>query len=548
MTATFAQRVLDWWVVSLVGVAATAAAVGYNVWNGDGILGLHYAGYRYGLISLVQLDPIGVVLGMCVTGLLGMPIGVMVGGVLVGVVTRSVGRPEWHPVEVRRVEMQEERRHRQAVARAGDLLAQAGLTAPPIGVALDASLTSWVSSGFVVLPAKSANLAMAIVGASGTGKTVTLQRIVMAHASAKRKVVLVDLKGTDPGHADAQIAAYRSFHPRATVMRWPDTPLDMWRGSTTEIANRLLTVHDFTEPFYEEVAHSVVRLALDAGDEPCRSSEDFLERLDLDYLKHAHSTGPHASDVRTLARRLDALDGVRLRYSGYFKALDGRFDGNVSFDDADLIVITVPAMAAKKDASAYVAMILADFGHYCSVRKPRSGHDVTLIIDEFSAVPTAAPFVIDLGERIRDVGGQVIVTAQSFQGLGSDDDERKRLVSASAGGLIIHGQQDPDELLKAAGTVRKSEQSWQLDSSGGSGMGSMRMGFRMAIDPDTVRQAGVGEAWVIASGRYVHMQVLPAPTAPPAKPDNATNRDEPRRIERRRHERPSDEPQDPFGE
>lgn len=129
-------------------------------------------------------------------------------------------------------------------------------------------------------------------------------------------------------------------------------------------------------------------------------------------------------------------------------------------------------------------------------------------------MPAAAPLVIDLGERIRDVGGQVIVTAQSYQGLGDNDDERQRLIDASRGGLIVHAQRDPEKLLEAAGTTRKPEQSWQLDESGRSGMGSMRMGHKMTIDPDLVRKAGVGEAWAIANGKYVHMQVLPVPRPP----------------------------------
>ena len=43
---------------------------------------------------------------------------------------------------------------------------------------------------------------------------------------------------------------------------------------------------------------------------------------------------------------------------------------------------------------------------------------MTLIVDEFSAVTGAAPLLIDLAERVRDAGGQAVVSVQSWEGLG----------------------------------------------------------------------------------------------------------------------------------
>jgi hypothetical protein len=511
MAATLVQRSFRWWEVALFGVYLTAIAVAINLYRGNGATAYHFWYLRHAVGALFHLDPVGFLLGLWSTVALGLPVGVTVGGLLVPVVTYFAGGAEWHPLEVRRGELAEDRTRRKSAAMATNLVAQSKLPSPPIGVVLDGSAKEWITNGFVCLPKRRANLGMVVVGAPGSGKTVTLQRMLMAQASMGRKVVLVDLKGTDPDHPNAQIDAYRMFRPEARVMRWPEQPLDMWRGSSTELVNRLMQVQDFTEPFYKHVTQTILRLALSPADAPCRRSEGFLARLDPDYLKRMHGGGPRDSDLRTVIRRPEILDGVRMRYSGFFAALDGQFDGSVSFDDFDLLVLTIPSLAAKEDAAAYAKILLADFSHFCTVRKPRTGHDVTLVIDEFSAVPSAAPLVIDLAERVRDVGGQVIVSAQSFEGLGETEDERKRLVGACPGGLILHAQDDPEALLKAAGTVRKAEQSWQLESGGGSGMGSMRMGFRMAIDPDLVRQAGIGEAWIIARGRYVHMQVLPVP-------------------------------------
>ena len=41
------------------------------------------------------------------------------------------------------------------------------------------------------------------------------------------------------------------------------------------------------------------------------------------------------------------------------------------------------------------------------------------------------------------------------------------------------------------------------------------MGDRPRIDPEAVRQAQPGEAWVIQAGQSIHLRVLPPPTVAP---------------------------------
>jgi hypothetical protein len=55
------------------------------------------------------------------------------------------------------------------------------------------------------------------------------------------------------------------------------------------------------------------------------------------------------------------------------------------------------------------------------------------------------------------------------------------------------------------------EQTWQLNQWGPDGHASLRMTQRPLVDPDAVRRAEVGEAWVIAAGRSLHLQVAQTP-------------------------------------
>jgi hypothetical protein len=158
--------------------------------------------------------------------------------------------------------------------------------------------------------------------------------------------------------------------------------------------------------------------------------------------------------------------------------------------------------------------VLEDYGHYATGRKPRKGEDALLILDEFSALASGVDSAINLAERVRDVGVQVIVAAQSIEGLG-DHRQAPRLLASCAGGIVVQQCPDPERLLALAGQERVLEHNWELDFYGPRGFAKARMGERPRIDPEQVRQAQPGEAWVIQAGQSIHLRVLPPPAVAP---------------------------------
>jgi hypothetical protein len=159
-------------------------------------------------------------------------------------------------------------------------------------------------------------------------------------------------------------------------------------------------------------------------------------------------------------------------------------------------------------------VVLEDYGHYATGRKPREGEDALLVLDEFSALASGVDSAINLAERVRDVGVQVVVAAQSVEGLG-DHRQAPRLLASCAGGIVVHQCPDPERLLALAGQVRVLEHNWELDFYGPRGLAKARMGERPRIDPEQVRQAQPGEAWVIQAGQSIHLRVLAPPAIAP---------------------------------
>ena len=114
-----------------------------------------------------------------------------------------------------------------------------------------------------------------------------------------------------------------------------------------------------------------------------RVSDELLRRLDVDELAALWEGRPlQLKDIEAIG---DHLPGARLRYADFFAALAGAFDrGAWSFEDVDLAVLTVPTLLSKSEADAAMRVVLEDYGHYATGRKPREGEDALLVLDEFS--------------------------------------------------------------------------------------------------------------------------------------------------------------------
>jgi hypothetical protein len=111
-----------------------------------------------------------------------------------------------------------------------------------------------------------------------------------------RKVCFADCKGTDPTLVAGLIAAYRLGNPQARVGCWPDTAMDMWRGSPAQVPE---------PPYRGRAVHRAVlpagrlgrlRLALTAPDmPPVEGSDELLRRLDVDELTALWEVRPPSS-------------------------------------------------------------------------------------------------------------------------------------------------------------------------------------------------------------------------------------------------------------
>ena len=496
-----------------VALASAAAIMGVVVLAGgpEQALVLHFAGY------LALLDQVGKpVLHAPLPGqflIPQLPLSLPAG--LLAAALNLVGRPRpaIDPAEVKRTQRAARRRMTLAVQRAANVRDDHWGT-PALGAAIDGDLGWTDKRGLVVVPPRMQARSRLIVGTSGMGKSVDVEREAFLAARAGRKFFLVDGKGTDPEFVERALAGYLWGHPYARVALWPELPMDGWRGSPAAIHNRLMAMLGWPEPYYKDVASLLLRLALNAPGEdgPVRNSAALMARMDPERLAGLFEHQPdRLREARSLCGRdqARAVQGAISRFANFFAAVAGGFDAGPagwSYETVDFAYFRAPYLAGRDDADACCRLLLEDFAHYATLRKPRNGEDATLVFDEFSAIAGGRETAIQLVERVRDAGCAVYLSAQSPDGLG-DEAQQRRLVGACSGGMLLHAMPTPHGLLAAAGMVKVVEQTWRLDPDGPTGNSSARIGEKPKIDPGAVQQGREGEAWFVARGRYEHLMV-----------------------------------------
>lgn len=423
----------------------------------------------------------------------------------------------WPKSFVERLQEREARRVQQRKATLASL-ARASTKAPEVkeqqlvlGVAGDGDAAPFVRKELAVYPPALLNRHAVVIGASGTGKTVLLMRIAALCARVYGwRVFYLDAKG-DYGAAATFLAAMAEAGlDRSQVRAFPRDGYDGWRGTPTEILNRLMAVISFSEPYYKDVTRLMLDLACKAPGGPPRSSAELLERLQLSALTKLYEDQPEARAVASIRER-DA-QGVYARYRALFGALNGKLDGQWAYEDVRAGYLLLDGIALKEEARGIGRYLLEDFGQ-AMVKRLAPGERVLLVVDEYSALSESSA-AEELFERVRSPhgtgGAGVIVTSQSYAGLGEGAD---RMIAAAATTILFQCA-DPEHLVARAGTSTHYRTSYSTERTSllppvRPSRETIRGDDRPRLDPTLVQTLPVGACYLVPSGAYQLVAVAP---------------------------------------
>lgn len=385
----------------------------------------------------------------------------------------------------------------------------------------------------LAIPAAEFTKHMVVVGSTGSGKTTLMIRLwagwtaatMAAHhdwGEARPLLVVLDCKGGQDSRAKAHEA--RAALSAAGPLRyaiWPDVPLCMWHLPPRELAtllHQLIEHGEGSAAYYSDISNLAVTLAVAAPKGPPRSTPEFLARLSPGWLEHAYATGRPTEMGRVNAVR-PHLPDVVMRYSALLDRLGGSLDGQAEIGDADvwycILEGTAETTVAEAQAMAITELVARAATSHADRRK------ILLAADDYSAVSRRVPLA-NLYERGRSLGLGIQVSAQSWEGLGADDDERSRITATADGGIFLLRTPSPEQLVSLAGTVTVIESGRKLLGQGRTGdEGTSRVAHTWTVHPDRIRQLATGQAAHIRHGGATFVQIAPAATPAPYVPRQA---------------------------
>jgi hypothetical protein len=393
---------------------------------------------------------------------------------------------------------------------------------------------------------------MVIIGASGTGKTNLMIRLwagwyaaaleASRHGKPRPLLAALDCKGGPDARAKADRTrrVLRGTGARRIAI-WPDeASVSLWTLPPRDLAVLLhqMTEHgDGAAAYYADVTQAVLTMAVCAPGGPPGSAQQFLDRLDPAWLEDAYATGRPA-ELTALRAARSHLGDIQLRYSTLLSRLGPALDGPGRLADADAWYFILEGTSEPSVAEAQ-AMALTELIAHAATDRTAEPRAMLLAADDYSAVSRRVP-LSNLYERGRSLGLGVMVSAQSWQGLGRDEDERYRIAATADGGLWVMQTPYPEPLSQLAGTRRVLESARKLLGSAWGDEGTTRIQHAWTADPDLIRQLQTGQACYIHRGTATFVQVarpkpspLPLPAAgrpmivPPARDGGHRHQDGP---------------------
>jgi conjugal transfer pilus assembly protein TraD len=362
-----------------------------------------------------------------------------------------------------------------------------------------------------------------LVGATGSGKTVTQTSMAVRAIERGMGAIVLDPKG-DESMRLALLAA--TCTAGKVFVEWtPDGPCPynpFARGSDTEIADKALAGERFTEPHYLRQAqrflgHVVRALRLARVEIGLGQIVRHLDPAELELLARAlpaeRADVIHAYLDSLTTRQLADLAGVRDRLSILAESdvgcwLDPEHDGVRAFDllgvaqRQDVAYFRLDADRRPLLAQMLGAAIVQDLQTVVSSLQA-SPTPVVVVIDEFSAL--AAEHVVRLFGRARSAGFSLILSTQELSDLRLPG--REALLERVLGNLTVllaHRQVVPSS-AEMIGSLAGVRGVWRTSLNGNGRMTRTRT-REGVLKPEQVMDLAPGSVAAIVPGSGAEMR------------------------------------------
>ncbi|PXX52300.1 AAA domain-containing protein [Nocardia tenerifensis] len=307
----------------------------------------------------------------------------------------------------------------------------------------------------------------------------------------------------------------------ARLALWSIPRLDDLRSVLSAMISGGGTPTTDTERYFHNLRETLIHLIIDApasvvngqpvGENPPRDWIEFLSRFDPvklaklwggvwdDTVRWSGVPGIDREIAATMAGKQPVMDSARSEFGILYRLLGDSFEGSSQITDYDLLYVILEGVKAPDRARAQFAALgcmleqLADRDHK---------RETLLAVDEFSAVSDGKTRAKAWVERFRKAKIGSWWLAQSWQGLGHDDDSRTALVAAGSGGGLHGGHEfGVEKLAEGYGTKRRFDLSRKLIGGASVGdEGNVQAAEKFLMEPNKVRRMGKGDIVFVVNG------------------------------------------------
>lgn len=383
------------------------------------------------------------------------------------------------------------------------------------------------------------NRHMTLVGSTGVGKTELLQRISCgwteaawrrfdeeprqglvasvpspggsADSGPRPLTIFVQAKGGRDGAEAAftwsdRMEALGLSSERVGVFPFQDG-LNMWNLPADQLRECLHEMCGTDHRFYDVIQRGLLSLVLDSDQGVPRSSVEFLERINVRWLRNAWAGNPTKLEQVKQIEQLGTLSTDLILFEDLFRSLAGDFDAGRSLTDFDALYVALNGTGQQRVASCK-AKLLVELLKY---ELTASRRQVLLVFDEFSAVSE----LVDMRQLVRtsrELGASLLLSAQSYYGLGSSATEVDELLADMRGGHLVMAGSAMEPWSKICGARKRPEVGAHLDveqTSGFSGQGTARLQDQFIASPDELKDLPEHDVALIEPGSAVFAHVVP---------------------------------------
>ena len=183
----------------------------------------------------------------------------------------------------------------------------------------------------------------------------------------------------------------------------------------------MIETGDGAAAYYTDVMQAVVNLALAAPGGPPANAASFLDRLDVAWLETAYGDGLHGAAVSRIRAAKPHVGDIQLRYATLLGMLGPALDGPGEPGGGGCLVLHPgrhPRATGRRSTGHGADRTGSPHRH----RRPTlNGGRSCWLPTTTPPCPAGCP-ISNLYERGRSLGLGVQVSAQSWQGLGRDDE------------------------------------------------------------------------------------------------------------------------------